>query len=153
MQYAIPQFVDIEDRVIGPLTIRQFLFILGGGLLTAAGYAVFDLSLFIFSGIILMGVASVFAFVKINGQKFEKFLVNFVLFSTNPKRRLWAKDTQAKMQKITNAERRTVTLKQDSKEEVTRSKLRELSTMLDTSARYYAESTSEQQTTDRSAES
>ncbi|MBU1118629.1 PrgI family protein [Patescibacteria group bacterium] len=141
MQYAIPQFVDIEDRVIGPLTIRQFLFILGGGLITTAGYTVFDLSLFIFSGIILMGIACTFAFVKINGQKFEKFLVNFILFSTNPKVRLWAKDTSAKLQTLSNAERRTVTLKTEYKEEVTRSKLHELSVLLDTSARYYAEST------------
>ncbi len=30
MQFQVPQFLDIEDKVIGPLTIKQFLYITGG---------------------------------------------------------------------------------------------------------------------------
>ena len=30
MRFEVPQFIDIEDKIIGPLTWRQFIY-LGGG--------------------------------------------------------------------------------------------------------------------------
>ena len=38
MQFQVPQFLDVEDKIIGPLTIKQFLYILGG---LGSGYLVF----------------------------------------------------------------------------------------------------------------
>jgi hypothetical protein len=31
MQYPVPQFTDVEDRIIGPLTLKQFGIIFGAG--------------------------------------------------------------------------------------------------------------------------
>ena len=31
MQFSVPQFVEVEDKIIGPLTLKQFLVLLGGG--------------------------------------------------------------------------------------------------------------------------
>ncbi len=138
MQYAIPQFIEVEDRVIGPLTIRQFIMLLVGALFTGLGYSIFDFSLFIVSGIFFMGFAALFAFLKINGQKLEKFIGSFVTFSINPKVRLWAKEVSVKSEKIVNTERREIVLKSRSKQDVSRSKLHELSILLDASSREYA---------------
>jgi hypothetical protein len=30
MQFQVPQFLDVEDKIIGPFTIKQFLYIAGG---------------------------------------------------------------------------------------------------------------------------
>jgi hypothetical protein len=30
MRYQVPQFIDVEDKVIGPLTIKQFIYLAGG---------------------------------------------------------------------------------------------------------------------------
>lgn len=30
MQFQVPQFLDVEDKIIGPFTIKQFLYITGG---------------------------------------------------------------------------------------------------------------------------
>lgn len=137
MQYSIPQFIEVEDKVIGPLTIRQFLIILFGGLLTAAGYSLFDFGLFLFSGIIFIGVSVLFAFVKINGQKLEKFVVAFFQYQFSSRVRHWAKDLTVKSEKLSSVERRTVHLKDYGKDTVSRSKLHELSIMLDTASRNY----------------
>ena len=48
MQYPIPQFVEIEDQIIGPLTLKQFFFLLGGGIFLLIAWSFVDLSLFIF---------------------------------------------------------------------------------------------------------
>jgi hypothetical protein len=34
MQFQVPQFLDVEDKIIGPFTIKQFLYLAGG-----AGFA------------------------------------------------------------------------------------------------------------------
>jgi len=31
MQYQVPQFIEIEDKIFGPLTLKQFLYLAGGG--------------------------------------------------------------------------------------------------------------------------
>lgn len=138
MQYAIPQFIEVEDRVIGPLTIRQFLIMLAGALITGAGYNVFDFALFLFVGVIAMGFAALFAFLKINGQKLEKFIGFFILYTISPKQRLWAKEVNVKTEEVKNVAKRHVLLKSDLKEDVTRSKLHDLSLLLDASSREYA---------------
>lgn len=30
MQFQVPQFLDVEDHVVGPFTIKQFLYVAGG---------------------------------------------------------------------------------------------------------------------------
>lgn len=137
MQYSIPQFIEVEDKVIGPLTIRQFLIILGGGLLTAAGYSLFDFGLFLFSGIIFVGTSVLFAFVKINGQKLEKFIVAFITYQFSSRVRHWSKDLTVKSESLGAVQRRQVQLKDYERNTVTRSKLHELSIMLDTASRQY----------------
>jgi len=55
MQFHIPQYIDIEDKLIGPLTLKQGLFI-GGGI--GAIYLIFRLIPYLFiSGPIIIGIA------------------------------------------------------------------------------------------------
>ena len=30
MRYQVPQFIDVEDKIFGPLTLKQFLYVAGG---------------------------------------------------------------------------------------------------------------------------
>lgn len=31
MQYQVPQFTDVEDKIFGPLTLKQFVYVAGSG--------------------------------------------------------------------------------------------------------------------------
>jgi hypothetical protein len=31
MQFSVPQYIDVEDKIVGPFTIKQFLYLAGGG--------------------------------------------------------------------------------------------------------------------------
>ena len=31
MQFKVPQFLDIEDKIFGPFTFREFVYLTGGG--------------------------------------------------------------------------------------------------------------------------
>ncbi len=68
MQYQVPQFIDVEDRIFGPLTLRQFLYLAGAG---AGSFFLF----FLMTTKVWIGVTALFfviaaslAFIKINGR-------------------------------------------------------------------------------------
>lgn len=39
MQYPVPQFTDVEDKIIGSLTIKQFGILFGTGIIIFVGYS------------------------------------------------------------------------------------------------------------------
>lgn len=96
MQFAIPQFVEVEDKVIGPLTVRQFLFLVAGGIFLLICWSLADLSLFIFLTVITVAVTGSFAFVKINGRPFQIFLVSVFQFFSKPRLRVWFREPALK---------------------------------------------------------
>lgn len=90
-QFTIPQFIDVEDKIFGPITARQFII-----LISAAGpiflcYKLFDLALFALMTFLIGGSALIFAFVKINGQAFHYFVLNIAQTMRKPSRRIWFK--------------------------------------------------------------
>jgi len=88
-QFTVPQFIDVESKIIGPLTTRQFLIILATAIIIAISYKIFDFSLFVANGILLIIIAFVFAFVKINGRPFHFFLLNAIQTLRRSRLRIW----------------------------------------------------------------
>ena len=94
MQYKIPQNVGIEDKIVGPLTLRQLIILAVG---VGVSYVLFSIlsrlyELNILEYIIialpaLLGAA--FALVRINDVSLTKFILMFLEFSVKPKKRLW----------------------------------------------------------------
>src|SRR3989344_4540236 len=74
MEYQVPQFIEVEDKIIGPLTLKQFIYLAG-----AAGLCVvFFVYLPTFLAFVLAapgaGLASALAFYKVNGKSFIEIL-------------------------------------------------------------------------------
>lgn len=89
MMTSVPQFIDVEDKVAGPLTWKQL------GWMVAMGAAVFLLYT-VFSGIVFfltaIPVALLFlalAFFRPNGMAFPQFLFYSVSFLFRPKVSIW----------------------------------------------------------------
>ncbi len=88
-QFTVPQFIEVEDRIIGPITVRQFIILLSGGLLIVLFYKIFDFSLFLVASIVVALICLTFAFVKINGMPFHFFILNLLQTLRNPRLRVW----------------------------------------------------------------
>lgn len=91
MQYQVPQFIEVEDKIFGPFTLKQFIYLAG-----AAGIsAVFILSLPFFFGLLLsipfIALGGALAFVKINQKPFVEVLESAFFYFTNGKMYLWQK--------------------------------------------------------------
>lgn len=68
MRYQVPQFVDIEDKIIGPLTLKQFLIYVVTIMILVPVYLAADMSLFITITVPVLGVAALFAHFKLHGR-------------------------------------------------------------------------------------
>ena len=90
-QFVVPQFIDVEDKIFGPITTRQFVILLSTGLVLFIAYKLADIALFIFFLATMGGFSLVLAFAKINGQAFHFFLLNIFSTLRRPSRRLWYK--------------------------------------------------------------
>lgn len=88
----VPQFIDVEDKIFGPITTRQFVILLVGGLLCFIAFKSADTTLFIVLLALIGGLTLLFAFVRINGQPFHFFLLNIMQTTfSRPRRRVWNK--------------------------------------------------------------
>lgn len=134
-RFTVPQFIDVEDKIIGPITTRQFLVLLGGGLLIAILYRLFDFSAFLVVGSLTFGFTILLAFVKVNGRPFHYFLLNLIQTSKRSGRRVWNNRLG-----VRNDSDKVPTLKFDSartsKEYYEKSRLAELSLIVDTQGEY-----------------
>ena len=89
MQYQVPQFIDIEDRIIGPLTLKQFMLSLGAALLLLTLWYFFKLWCVIAIGLPLAGFLILIIFVKINGRPFFDYVISFFSYITRPRIYVW----------------------------------------------------------------
>lgn len=90
-QFVVPQFIDVEDKIFGPITTRQFLILLVAGIIIFIVFKLADTALFILLTLLIGGTALIFAFVKINGQTFHYFLLNIIESVRKPQLRAWKK--------------------------------------------------------------
>lgn len=137
-QFTVPQFIDVESKIIGPITTRQFLILLGAAILIAAAYKLFDFSLFVTIAVIVFIIASAFAFVKINGRPFHFFVLNATQTLRRPRLRVWNNKITPVQQ-----EEKTIEVKAEAKiepkEYYKTSHLAEMALIVDTKGRYKGE--------------
>ncbi|MDO9399411.1 MAG: PrgI family protein [bacterium] len=88
-QFTIPQFIDVEDKIIGPITTRQFVILLAGAMLIAVFYKIFDFTLFIVASISVLIIAVAFSFIKVNGRPLHFFILNITQTLKRPGVRVW----------------------------------------------------------------
>lgn len=91
-QFLVPQFIDVEDKIIGPITTRQFVLTLVCVLTVFILYKTLPFVYFAIVGLLDIGIFAVLAFAKVNGRPIHFFLLNFVQTQKKPKLRIWNKE-------------------------------------------------------------
>jgi len=92
MQFKVPQNIDMEDKIVGPLGLTQFAELTLAGLIFYASFRYGGLIVTLFVGlpILLLGLA--LAFIKVQDQPFSHFALAFAEYLIRPKFRVWQKD-------------------------------------------------------------
>ena len=94
MRFQVPQFIETETKIIGPFTLKQFLFLAAGGviLFIVQSFASPIISLLV--GIPVLGLAAALAFYKIDGVPLPKYILLSLSFLTGTKRYQFKKDNE-----------------------------------------------------------
>jgi hypothetical protein len=96
MQFQVPQFIDVEDKIFGPFSFKQFAYLAGG----AGGCFVFYqlLPLFLAIPLILVfgGLALALVFYKVNGRPFINVLESGFNYYISGRLYIWRKDRNKK---------------------------------------------------------
>ena len=94
MQFKVPQFIDMEDKIVGPLTLKQFAYILGAGGFSFLLWTFIPIK--IIAVIFIIPVGGFFlalAFVKINDRPFMDTVESAFSYYTNSKIYTWRQPT------------------------------------------------------------
>ncbi|MCC6934493.1 MAG: PrgI family protein [Candidatus Yanofskybacteria bacterium] len=89
MKFQVPQFIETETKLIGPLTLRQFLFVAGGVSMTAMAYIALNGIYFAIAAILILGFFGALAFVRIDGQPFFNYLAYMLAYTLGAKRYIY----------------------------------------------------------------
>lgn len=138
-QFTVPQFIDVESKIIGPITTRQFLILLISALLIGLSFRFFDTGLFIVVTLIIAVIAALFSFVKINGRPFHYFILNSVQTMTKSSLRVWNHHALINDNPIENKVPVKVEHQKIVKEYYKKSRLAEVALIVDTKGKYKGE--------------
>ncbi len=139
MRFVVPQFIEVEDKIIGPISVRQFVIFLVAFAIIFILYNIFSFIMFIFAALFVFGMAGITAFAKINGQAFHYFVLNILYTIRKPKLKIWSKVVvHEKAQKSHKKSIKTATVI-PPKMIATTSKLTRLSLVVDTGGAFNEE--------------
>lgn len=94
MRFQVPQFIEIEDKIFGPLTFKQFIYLAGGAGICITLFFLLPLPRFIifFIALPVALLALALAFYKINNKPFINIVESFFKYSLGSKLYTWKKE-------------------------------------------------------------
>ena len=92
MRFQVPQFIEVEDKIFGPLTLKQFIYLLGGGGLSFIVYTLIgNLIISLIFILPIIGFALALAFYKINNKPFINVVESAFNYYLGNKLYIWKK--------------------------------------------------------------
>lgn len=109
MQFKVPQFLDIEDKIFGPFTFKQFVYLVGGGGLCFIIYKLMGLLVGLIPMLAIAGFALALAFYRPNNKPLINMVESGFKFYTQNKLYLWKRrmkkpEAKTEIQKIETAQ-------------------------------------------------
>ena len=95
MRFQVPQFIEVEDKIFGPLTLRQFIYLVAGG---SAVFMLWRFLPFFIGALFIIPVAAfsiALAFYKINNKPFIFTVEAAIKYMFGNKLYIWKKEVRA----------------------------------------------------------
>jgi len=104
MRFQVPQYIDVEDKIFGPLTFKQFLYLGGGVGICVVLFILLPTFIAIIASIPVAIFSAALAFFKVNEKPFIFMVEAFFNYMKNAKLYIWQKTERTAVPK-TAAER------------------------------------------------
>ena len=89
MQFKVPQFLDIEDKIFGPFTFKEFVYLAGGAGLCFVIYKLLGLLLGLAPMLAVAGVALALTFYRPNNKPFINMVESGFNYLIKDKLYIW----------------------------------------------------------------
>ena len=130
MQYSVPQFLNVEDKIVGPFTGKQVLFLIMGFIILIISMTVFNTAFFAIIAIFVIPLTLAFAFWKPKGVTVTRLLTNIINFYTATRFYIWRREPKIRMYKMTQ---KKAASNEIAEKKVSKRRIRDLAWLLDTS--------------------
>jgi len=119
MQFSVPQFIEHEPKIIGPLTFKQVIIVAIMLIPCIIFYFVLPFILFLILSLACLGLGVMLAVGKVQGIPITEVLLKSIGFNLKPKKYLWQKTETKKELTHVFYKKPTMstTLKEEKKEE------------------------------------
>lgn len=91
MEYQVPQFIEVEDKIFGPLSLKQFIYVAGGVGICVVALLYLPLILGILVALPVGAFTAALAFYKVNNKSFVEVLEAALTYYTGGRLYLWKK--------------------------------------------------------------
>ena len=132
MRFQVPQFIDVEDKIFGPLTLKQFIYLTGGAGLCFLIYVL--LGSFVLAAIpilVVLAFSSALAFYKINNKPFVNVVEAAIKYWIGGKLFIWKKEDKPRPTTTVEAVKQAKSFAGLTVPKISDSKLKDLSWSLD----------------------
>ncbi len=130
-QYKVPQDVETEDKILGPLSIKQFIYIIIAILWAFLMWRIFSFSIIVavVFALPVTGFFLLLGFGQREGVPFEDYVVAFIQFLIVPRKRIWVKDDS---KEVIVADVKKPETAADARKNVSTGQLKQLASIIDT---------------------
>ena len=147
MRFIVPQFIEHEAKIVGPLTFKQFIYVASGAAVCFFVYQIASFYVFLSSCVVFGGGGLALAFLQINGRDLPTVLANLFKFNLGPKMYIWKK-REVPIRVLKKEPIPTISKKDEEKEELPlkiaeKSQLKKLRTTIETAGELKEETTEE----------
>lgn len=130
MRFQVPQFIEVEDKIFGPLTFKQFIYLGGGVGISAVLFILLPKFLALLISVPIVIFAAALAFYKINEKPFIDTVEAFVKYTLGSKLYIWKREEKKAVPK-TISERGQTEAAEVYVPKLSQSKLKDLTWQLD----------------------
>lgn len=92
MRFEVPQFVDVEDKIFGPFTWKQFVYLTGGAGAAFIIFITMPFFIFVLIGGPIIALSAGLAFYRINNRPLSFMIEAVFTYFTNGKQYRWRKE-------------------------------------------------------------
>lgn len=139
MRFQVPQFIEVEDKIFGPLTLKQFIYMTGGAGLSFLVYTFLDsILLSAIPAAMIMGISAALAFYKINNKPLVSVIESAFHYYIGNKLYIWKKQEPKKAKQNAEPNLDTKSYASIMVPKISDSKLKDLTWSLDIKESMYS---------------
>ena len=135
MQFKVPQFLEIEDKIFGPFTFKEFVYLVGGAGLCYILYKLLGIFLGAIPILAVAGLSAALTFYHPNGKPFINMAEAGIKYAMQNKLYIWKRHLSTISSKQQEEMKATAELKKETMDQngvkLSGSRLRDLAWSLD----------------------